>query len=890
MENHFRKGRSDRAIFLIAGLLIIGISLFLAFKGQDSWMSDPYGTTTAEKMAVHDGDVIRVPFTINSDDFQGINLKFANETKNYVDEELLVWITDAQTEEVLAETRLRLKEIFGQASFFVPLLIEDSENRQVELNIKAAHIIAEPRLCISDSYDQEAALYVNGEMEEGRYLVFSAMYHEKTALDISAIIKGIIYLILLILVYFWRRVFLRAENDRRIPVNKTSALLTWLWKIRRIWILGILTFLYGVLFIFVYENNVGPVRWKKKDIVIGADEAGTVSFTKETKRLEWKLTAKKDNLSALQFKCAAGSCAPDAEIHIQVCDEKYNMYYLDQMVPAGSLPEKTGWWKVLLRNVYKKSKDQVFRIIMEPVSFGDTVAEFAAGSIPEEAAFRKDGEMLGLVPETTVSYGDSDYLRTLYVIFGVLVYGFLLMSYYLIVIRRAPAEKIYLPVTLYLGILYMLIIPVYSVPDEYTHMDTAYTISNQILGIGEPEEHGYGYKRAVDVETDEYFTYYTNLADYRRLYLELFERPSDVALEKCRMMSGLKNGNVLYYLPAAIGITIGRLLGTGTILMYLLGRLMNLSVFLLLTQAAIRKTPGFKNLFMVFAALPIMLQEAASISYDCVLNGFSILFAAYCFYFAAADTEEIRLRDVFILLFSMIQVASVKGGVYLPLCFIVLIIFFERRWKIRRAGAYMLLAAGGTVAAFLQNNAVRLIKTYFFPSGTRISPFVGTELYSIHDVISQPFKIALVFINTIFTEGSRLIYEILGGKMGSLQDIQMPWMYELIFLVVIIFILPYGTFKLKSRVSTAVCMICAIGSAGLVAVSMLLAHTAADLHSVAGLQGRYFFASALVLLVCAGQFVKEKMEETGAGGLLALYFGTHIVFLYNILMVVFPRD
>jgi hypothetical protein len=134
----------------------------------------------------------------------------------------------------------------------------------------------------------------------------------------------------------------------------------------------------------------------------------------------------------------------------------------------------------------------------------------------------------------------------------------------------------------------------------------------------------------------------------------------------------------------------------------------------------------------------------------------------------------------------------------------------------------MLLAAGGTVAAFLQNNAVRLIKTYFFPSGTRISPFVGTELYSIHDVISQPFKIALVFINTIFTEGSRLIYEILGGKMGSLQDIQMPWMYELVFLLVIIFILPYGAFKLKSRVSTVICMICAIGSAGIPMSAMVM--------------------------------------------------------------------
>ena len=886
MENSFRKNWYYRGIFFIAGLLIIGVSLFLAFRGQDSWTEESYGTTTDGKVSVTEDDLIRVPFQISTNNFQGISLKLTNETKGYGNEELEIWIEDQDTKELLAESKLRLKEVFGQATIFIPLPIDDSENRPVELYIKGKNILTVPNLCVSENYDQESLLFINGNAETNKYLVFSAEYREKTKINISVLIKGVIYLLILILVYLWRGFFSGTEKEKIVSASRVHPFFQWLWKIRKIWIFGILSLLYAVLFYFVYANNIKPVRLKRDDIVIGEDETDTLSLTQKNKRIEWEITAEKKNLSALMFKSSVENGSENASIRIRVYDEK-DICYLDKTCSVKTLPEKTDWWTIYLKKMYTDCQGKNFRIVMEPVNFGETEVRFISGSTGDSVDFRSDGEELNIVPTTLISYSNRDYLKTLYIIFAALTYGFLVLSYFLIVILRVSVEKAYIPLLLYLGILYMLVIPVYSVPDEYAHIDSAYIVSNYLLGTGEPEEYGYGYKRAADIETEEYFNYYTTLADYRRLYVELFETPENTELAKCKMRSGLGNANVLYYLPAAIGISIGRIAGLGTLMVFLLGRFMNLLAFVLLTYLALRKMPGFQSFFMVFAALPVMLQEAASFSYDCVLNAFAILFIAYCLFFASCRQEEVRLRDVFMLLFMLVQIASVKGGVYLPLCITVCIIFTERKWKLRHAWGYMLLTAGTAMLAFIQNNATRLIKNYFFTSRTRINPFVGSELYTIGDIISSPKKIIRVFINTFFQEGSRVIYEILGGKMGSLKDIQMPWLYEIIFLLVILFFLRQNVYRLKSKASMIIALLGTAGTVLLLALSMLLADTSKKYDYIVGLQGRYYYPCIFAALMVCGMLMKKRTEETGGEGVLAVYYVTHIVFLFNILMIVF---
>ena len=70
---------------------------------------------------------------------------------------------------------------------------------------------------------------------------------------------------------------------------------------------------------------------------------------------------------------------------------------------------------------------------------------------------------------------------------------------------------------------------------------------------------------------------------------------------------------------------MGRILGLSAMLTFQLGRIFNLLVFILLIRLAIGVTPYWKNLFGALGLLPITLQQAASASYDAIINGLVFL-------------------------------------------------------------------------------------------------------------------------------------------------------------------------------------------------------------------------------------------------------------------------
>jgi uncharacterized membrane protein YfcA len=177
---------------------------------------------------------------------------------------------------------------------------------------------------------------------------------------------------------------------------------------------------------------------------------------------------------------------------------------------------------------------------------------FYTGEGKDRVSSIVNGVRTGSLPVLAVSYSDNGFLRPLYRSFAVLIYLFLVMAFLMIVVLKWGAQRIYIPVCIFLGILYMLVIPVYSVPDEYAHIDTSYSLSNRLLGIPRPEGmDGYDYRREIDVETEEYFTYNTSMDDYARLYKELQSVVQDQELTPCVMRATDSNVNLLYFLPTA---------------------------------------------------------------------------------------------------------------------------------------------------------------------------------------------------------------------------------------------------------------------------------------------------------------------------------------------------
>ena len=75
---------------------------------------------------------------------------------------------------------------------------------------------------------------------------------------------------------------------------------------------------------------------------------------------------------------------------------------------------------------------------------------------------------------------------------------------------KTSFEKLFLPMIIVLGFLYLLIIPIMVVPDEYVHIYTAYDMSDVMMGTHDAET---VMMRQAD---NEHTVSYTHLDVYKR--------------------------------------------------------------------------------------------------------------------------------------------------------------------------------------------------------------------------------------------------------------------------------------------------------------------------------------------------------------------------------------
>ena len=908
-----KKTRLWNIVYYLVAAVILAATMVCAFRGKDNYSSETFGTTVDSRQKLKEGMEIRVDFEITRDNFKGISLKFNTTSKvQYGNETLHFYLRDNTTGEIVSKYVLEMRKVLPQVGNFIPLAFEESEGKEVSLIISGRDIKVTPYLALSENSDQESELYVGNKRKTTYSLVFSTIYKDYRTVNFQALIKGVVYFFLWILVGIWPKAFRKALKTVDSEGNKGGAVslmkLSGRYRVPLQFTLMTLVFLF--LIVFVYFNNVKNTMGEIQDVDLVEKDSGfgdaSLVMDSSDDILLLSFTAAEEKLSSASFEVSAEKKDRGALLHIQLFDEQNDVVWHDEYVRVSSLPSSRSVWKTYLNQEYTNSKGRRFRLRIEPLGFKSSVVHFYIGEAGSPVQSMMGGRKTGKLPVFSVSYADYGFLRTLYRYFAILIYLFLVMCFYMIVVRKWDVQKIYIPLCMYLGILYMLIIPVYSVPDEYAHIDTAYRLSNTLMGIGEPEGlRGYDYRREIDVETEEYYTYNATTDDYRRIYKEFFAPVPEQNLVTCVARSTDSNVSILYFLPSALGISFGRILRLSTIPLYLLGRLFNLAAYVMLTYIAVRKLSGLKEVFLLYASLPIGLQQAASLSYDCIVNAFSLLFFAYCVYFAL-DRGFPQAVNVFLLLVTSLQMVTVKGGVYFPLCFFLLLIPLERRWRWKKNALFFLLIGGFLCLGFMQGNIISLLNRLLPGTKTRVSMFSGKEIYTFGYLLHHPLSIVRLYGNTCFMEGSRLVYEFFGGKMGSVKNIQMPWLYPCLFMIIMAVSVNRSRkdFSLR-RMSRVMCAVVSVLPVLLVGVAMILAHTPTDIYYITGLQGRYYIPIMMFPLLClmntdtapdtasAGRTPDSSGKHTeicSGWNLLMWYCAVHCIFVLNIIMVVMPIE
>lgn len=454
--------------------------------------------------------------------------------------------------------------------------------------------------------------------------------------------------------------------------------------------------------------------------------------------------------------------------------------------------------------------------------------------------------------------------------FAYITLAVIIMSVLAVVLfsKKLRIDIVYIIAVLGLGLIVSTLIPLMAVPDESTHLYIAYDISNNLLGI-DPSANG-----TLMMRYDDAFKYYES-ENIGRAYLNTYFDSFFAGIDNSQMIdSGVYVAESPFYLHifAALGITVGRLLGLGTTLTFMLGRWLNLLVFGLISYYAIRKVPFGKSVVFVWAMLPITLQQVASYSYDSMINALAILTICLTLHFMYGENTENKKKliiEIVVLVLAALLLVPCKGHAILPLSLLPLMIIIKLVWDRRTTmRAYVnekpyrkkvvigvIVLAAVTILA-MGTLVLKMLLSSADANGTYVA-WTGSYAHTMGYYLKNPVEFVSIFINTLWAKGEELFVQMIGGSLGWL-NIKVP----IIFVLPFFLLLFYAGARREDEtqpisVASKLWMgVVFLGICFLACLGMLLYWTPTSSTIIQGVQGRYFLP-ALVL-----PFIASRTKTT----------------------------
>lgn len=340
-----------------------------------------------------------------------------------------------------------------------------------------------------------------------------------------------------------------------------------------------------------------------------------------------------------------------------------------------------------------------------------------------------------------------------------------------------------------LGVLYLAVMPGLSAPDELSHYSTAYRISSNMMledplirpagltavrAVDYPLEDMNGVKTPLVPDDEESVPEVLGNPVKQTTYRAVKDWDKRYAFSTKPVASAIPDVHTtpVFYLPQAIGFSIARALGLGTMGLLFLGKFLNLCCYVALTALAVRTTPLGKGWFAAAGLLPMSVSLAASLSYDAGLIGTVFLFTALIFKLAYG-AEEIRARE----LFALCALAALFGPcklVYAPLILLLWLVparVFGGGGKKLLCFLILLLSL---IAAVLAVNA-DVLEAYFFPAVAEQAGNASADMrhagFTAAELFSHPLFTLRMLLNSLSACILTWVGEMIGTKLGNLDPL-----------------------------------------------------------------------------------------------------------------------
>lgn len=451
--------------------------------------------------------------------------------------------------------------------------------------------------------------------------------------------------------------------------------------------------------------------------------------------------------------------------------------------------------------------------------------------------------------------GNCFAVRRLYFLV-VLLFILLIVSFGILKIIEVKFAKISFVVIFITGIIYSLVLPQFTIPDEWTHYLTAYSQSSVLLNKKAFDEHG-------NVILYEDGSYYFVRYDHPKLSayaIEMNELSGNLMLDtkvekKTRAPLNLATFG---YIPQTIGVTIGRLLHMNSIQVAFIGRIFALLVYALLISCGIYMVPRFaKRILFAVSMLPMCLQQVCSFNYDSVLFTASFFLFAYLLYLAYKK-DEVDKFDLAIVTICTIAISTIKF-VYLPILGVGLLIPAKKFKRKNTKWIYIVLVLVIGLLSFL---LITKYNQYFWTVHINETKSIwDVETYKASFILYHPIKETIVFINTIQHFMSEYIEQMLSSPLGWLE-IKMPSIitagFSSVLLLSSMSSKDEGSLKWQNRLWLLV--LCSLMFVAVI-LALQITWTSDQFNLIIGVQGRYFLPILPLFLVLIHSYLTLNMES-----------------------------
>lgn len=493
------------------------------------------------------------------------------------------------------------------------------------------------------------------------------------------------------------------------------------------------------------------------------------------------------------------------------------------------------------------------------------------------------GEQTGTDLKFAVYSPMATMVKWMFLAFAVFMTAGAALLYWLALIRRVKLHWLFAVSALILGAAASAIISPYKVADEETHFQTAYRYSNVMLGAATFEVgEGDMMMRACDTARTPLVYSPSGDAAYPKASVSAWGACANGLFAPCGdetmvTVKGANAGNICQYIPAALGISLGRLLHLNTVGVLYLGRLLNLLVFVLLGTLAVRLAPFAKPMFFSVGTLLMTVHQGMSLSYDALINGLAFLFTALCLYLAYE--KDIRFTGGVIgLCVTAALLAGAKAGVYIFLVGLLLPVLRRKSMPLKKRW----LAAGAVVGSMLLALIVFNLAKVLAVAEETVSP---DQTMALSFAFAHPKAFLQMLINSFISLKSWYLGTMLGSSLCWL-NMGTEYFYLIVTAILLVLSSMMQTGEKPALRRTDKGMLLAIVIASVLALFLAsLTWTPIGSSTIQGIQGRYFLP-LLPLLMLVLRTPRIRVQAGFERSLMTAQHLTVMMLLCNCFMAI----